>query len=213
MLFRSPGGKKVNALYKGFTIMTDQSKEYGGGESAPEPFDMFLASIGTCAGINVIAFCQKRDIPTGKIKTRQISQVRLGKKLFASYCSTCHGEQGQGSRLKELDKIVPSILNQSFLSVADHNLLYQRIADSGKTRRGVVGRIKIEQRPLMLIEAKCGDNNYKVILQNAETIKLVGENGSVIPVTSLKEGDKILMSKMSGARHFGMKIEEKVVER
>ncbi|HDY86681.1 MAG TPA: osmotically inducible protein OsmC [bacterium] len=64
----SPGGKKVNALYKGFTILTDQSKEYGGEESAPEPFDMFLASIGTCAGINVIAFCQKRDIPTEKIK-------------------------------------------------------------------------------------------------------------------------------------------------
>ena len=64
----SPGGKKVNALYKSFTIRTDQSKEYGGEESAPEPFDMFLASIGTCAGINVVVFCQKRGIPTKKIK-------------------------------------------------------------------------------------------------------------------------------------------------
>lgn len=64
----SPGGKKVNAHYKGFTIRTDQSKEYGGEGSAPEPFDMFLASIGTCAGINVIVFCQKRNISTENIK-------------------------------------------------------------------------------------------------------------------------------------------------
>ena len=64
----SPSGKKVNALYKGFTIMTDQPKEYSGDGSAPEPFDMFLASIGTCIGINIIVFCQKRSISTENIK-------------------------------------------------------------------------------------------------------------------------------------------------
>ncbi len=64
----SAGGKKVNALYKGFVIMSDQSEEYGGEGSAPEPFDMFLASIGTCSGINVVVFCQKRGIPTENIK-------------------------------------------------------------------------------------------------------------------------------------------------
>ena len=64
----SAGGKKVNALYKGFTVKTDQSKENGGDQSAPEPFDMFLASIGTCAGINVIVFCQRHGISADKIK-------------------------------------------------------------------------------------------------------------------------------------------------
>ena len=64
----SAGGKKVNALFKGFTIKTDQSKEYGGDQSAPEPFDMFIASIGTCAGINIIVFCQRHSISTEKIK-------------------------------------------------------------------------------------------------------------------------------------------------
>ena len=63
----SAGGKKVNARYRGFTIETDQSKEYGGDGSAPEPFDLFLAAIGTCAAINVIVFCQKRNIPTENI--------------------------------------------------------------------------------------------------------------------------------------------------
>jgi len=64
----SNGGKKVNALYKGFTIKTDQSKNYGGEETAPEPFDLFLASIGTCVGINVIVFCQRRDIPAEDVE-------------------------------------------------------------------------------------------------------------------------------------------------
>jgi len=63
-----PGGKKVNTLYKGFTIKTDQSKNNGGDGSAPTPFDLFLASIGTCTGIYVLLFCQARHIPTEKLK-------------------------------------------------------------------------------------------------------------------------------------------------
>ena len=58
-----PGGKRVCALYNGFTIETDQSLESGGGGTAPEPFDLFMASIGTCAGIYVVNFCQFRNIP------------------------------------------------------------------------------------------------------------------------------------------------------
>ena len=78
----SAGGKKVNALYKDFTIKTDQSKEYGGDESAPEPFDMFLASIGTCAGINVIVFCQRHSIPTDKIKIILLFERNLETKMM-----------------------------------------------------------------------------------------------------------------------------------
>ena len=63
-----PGGKKVNAVYKGFTIETDQAKEEGGDASAPEPYSLFLASIGTCAGIYVVYFCQERGIDTSDIR-------------------------------------------------------------------------------------------------------------------------------------------------
>ena len=63
-----PGGKKIDAEYKGFTIKTDQSKKEGGESSAPEPFSLFLASIGTCTGVYVLEFCKKRDIPTDNIK-------------------------------------------------------------------------------------------------------------------------------------------------
>lgn len=59
-----PGGKRVDALYKGFLIKTDQPVYQGGEGSAPAPFDLFLVSIATCAGIYVLSFCQNRNIPT-----------------------------------------------------------------------------------------------------------------------------------------------------
>ena len=66
-----PGGKRVDAQFKGFTIKTDQPTYVGGENSAPAPYDLFLASIGTCAGIYVLSFCQQRNIPTDRIKIIQ----------------------------------------------------------------------------------------------------------------------------------------------
>jgi putative redox protein len=66
-----PGGKRVTAHYDGFDILTDQSLKYGGDASAPEPYDLFLASLATCAGIYVLGFCAKRDIPTEGIRLVQ----------------------------------------------------------------------------------------------------------------------------------------------
>jgi putative redox protein len=63
--------KKVNARLNGYVIPTDQPKRSGGDESAPEPFSLFLASIGTCAGIYVKYFCEKRGIDASKIKIIQ----------------------------------------------------------------------------------------------------------------------------------------------
>ncbi|UCC40393.1 MAG: OsmC family protein [Candidatus Aminicenantes bacterium] len=59
-----PGGLRVNAEYKGRTIETDQPVYQGGEGSAPAPFDLFLASLATCAGFYAVAFCQKRGIST-----------------------------------------------------------------------------------------------------------------------------------------------------
>lgn len=59
-----PGGKKVDAHMKGMVIHTDQSVYAGGEGSAPAPFDLFLASIGTCAGVYALGFCQSKGIPT-----------------------------------------------------------------------------------------------------------------------------------------------------
>lgn len=63
-----PGGKKVDAIFKGFTIKTDQSEKDDGEGSAPTPTFLFLASLGTCAGIYALNFCEKRNIDTEKLK-------------------------------------------------------------------------------------------------------------------------------------------------
>lgn len=63
-----PGGKRVRAEYRGMTIETDQPITAGGEGSAPSPFDLFLASLATCAGTYVLAFCQGRDISTEGIE-------------------------------------------------------------------------------------------------------------------------------------------------
>lgn len=65
------GGKVVTAHINGKTIKTDQSVRNGGGGTAPEPFELFLASIGTCAGIYVKSFCDQRGIPAEGIKIIQ----------------------------------------------------------------------------------------------------------------------------------------------
>ncbi len=65
------GNKKIVAHYKGYRIETDQPVKAGGEGSAPAPFDLFLASLGTCAGIYVKSFCDQRGIPTDGIRLTQ----------------------------------------------------------------------------------------------------------------------------------------------
>lgn len=72
-----PGGKKVNAEFNGFTHKTDQAITSGGEGSAPEPFALFLASIGTCAGIYVLRFCQQRGIDTKGMEIIQSMNFNL----------------------------------------------------------------------------------------------------------------------------------------
>ena len=66
-----PGGKRVDARVGAYTVRTDQPVELGGEGSAIAPFDLFLASLATCAGIYVLGFCQARGISTEGIAIRQ----------------------------------------------------------------------------------------------------------------------------------------------
>ncbi|MEY6433072.1 OsmC family protein [Thioalkalicoccus limnaeus] len=65
-----PGGQRVDAELRGFRIQTDQLVEHGGTNAAPQPFDLFLASIATCAGIFALKFCQARNLPTEGLHLR-----------------------------------------------------------------------------------------------------------------------------------------------
>jgi putative redox protein len=64
MLIDFPGGSRVDAHFGNFTVATDQPPT----SSAPTPFAVFLTSIGTCAGIYVLGFCQQRGLPTENIR-------------------------------------------------------------------------------------------------------------------------------------------------
>lgn len=80
-----PGRKKVDAEMNGYVIRTDQPVKYGGDASAPSPFDYFLASIGTCAGIYVLSFCEERKIPSEGISLVQrleYGEKETGKKFI-----------------------------------------------------------------------------------------------------------------------------------
>ena len=58
-----PGGRRVDAHLRGHVVHTDQPKDNGGEDGAPSPFELFLSSIGTCAGIFIQGFCAKRGVP------------------------------------------------------------------------------------------------------------------------------------------------------
>jgi ribosomal protein S12 methylthiotransferase accessory factor len=66
-----PGGKKVDAEFDGMVVNTDQPVKYGGDGTAPTPYALFLASLGTCAGVYVLGFCRERNIPTEGITLTQ----------------------------------------------------------------------------------------------------------------------------------------------
>lgn len=79
------GPKKVFADINGFTIKTDQHPQGGGEGEFPEPFTLFLASLGTCAGIYVKSFCDQRGIPTEGIKLEQDQHFNPMKRMIDKF--------------------------------------------------------------------------------------------------------------------------------
>jgi 3-dehydroquinate synthase II len=87
------------------------------------------------------------------------------------------------------------------------------IIDShGKARRAIVGRSKIESRPMLMIKAQIGDEIGGIIAQNAETIRFVRPNGHLVSVTHLKKGDLVLAhANPATGRHFGMEVDDEYI--
>jgi len=83
----------------------------------------------------------------------------------------------------------------------------------GRTRDAIVGRVKIERRPLILVEAEADGRTASTIVQNAETIRFVAPGGRAISVSELQVGDEVLLRLEEGGRHFGMRIRETITER
>ena len=129
MIVTLPGGKHVDTQIGKHVIRTDQPIPDGGEDSAPAPFDLFLASIGTCAGIYVAGFCQKRGLPTEGIRIVQRNHV--------------HAESRVLERV-ELDVVVPSGFPEKYLEAL------VRVADQCKVKK------TIQAQPVFAVKAVVG---------------------------------------------------------
>jgi 3-dehydroquinate synthase II len=88
------------------------------------------------------------------------------------------------------------------------------VSAEGSVGSAAVGRVKMERRPLVMIVARAGESEGSVMLQKAETVRLVKGDGSLVATTDVKEGDEILVHITEGkGRHFGQGVDEFVVER
>lgn len=86
-----PGGVSVQADYKGFRVISDQPEVHGGTNQAPSPFDLFLISLGNCAGFFALRFCQQRNLATDGLelsldvehhpKLKQLQKVTISIRL------------------------------------------------------------------------------------------------------------------------------------
>jgi 3-dehydroquinate synthase II len=83
----------------------------------------------------------------------------------------------------------------------------------GGSEVGFVGRAKVEKRPMMLVEAAYKGKPLSLVMQNAETIRLTKPGGEPVSITQLKAGDRVLSYVEEAGRHFGVKIEETIVEK
>jgi 3-dehydroquinate synthase II len=98
----------------------------------------------------------------------------------------------------------------SELQAGDEVLL---VNHKGESKSALVGRAKVEKRPLLLVTAQAGDIQGTCILQNAETIRLVSPQGEPLSVVSLQKGNKVMIHLEEGGRHFGMKVKESIQEK
>jgi 3-dehydroquinate synthase II len=182
---------------------------------------------------------QKLELKAVKIK--KIKQVGMGDRVCIDTCSMLKVGEGMliGSQSSALFLVHSESVETQYVAARPFRVnagpvhAYIRMPDGstkylselgageevlavdhlGNTQPVVIGRLKIEKRPLILVEAEYSGKHIKTILQNAETIRLVNKAGKDISVTSLKEGDEVLAYIEDAGRHFGMKINETINEK
>lgn len=101
MVTRFPGGARVDTAFGPFTVRTDQPAYAGGEDSAPTPFNTFLASIGACAGTYVLAFCRQRGLATDGMELVQTMTVDRSSGLVATIAIEIHVPPGFPEKYRE----------------------------------------------------------------------------------------------------------------
>ncbi|HLF57171.1 MAG TPA: OsmC family protein [Thermoanaerobaculia bacterium] len=106
---RFPGGVRVDAVVRGFTVPTDQPFENGGFDTAPSPYELFLASLTACAGLYAVQFCRKRGISTDGLRLSAVASKEAESHLMDSIridLELPHGfpEQYRAAILRSIDQ-------------------------------------------------------------------------------------------------------------
>lgn len=109
MVIDFPGGARVDAHFGPYSVNTDQPPAGGGEGSAPTPFGVFLASIGTCAGIYVLGFCKQRGLPT--------EGLRIIQRMYSDPFSGMVGKVGLEIQVPPTfpEKYLPSLIRSAEL--------------------------------------------------------------------------------------------------
>lgn len=156
------------------------------------------------------------------------SQLALGEGMLigsrAAFLYLVHGETVPSQYIATRPFRVNAGSVHSYLMVEPDKTRYLSELESGNkvllvdrkgaSRSAVVGRVKIERRPMVLVEASRGEERGTVILQNAETIRLVRSSGEPVAVTELKVGDEVLVCATGPrGRHLGGEVDEFVIEK
>lgn len=157
-----------------------------------------------------------------------ISQLSIGEGMLigskASFFFLVHGETVPTVYIPTRPFRVNAGAIHSYLLVGEDRTRYLSELESGDRvllansrgdlRETVVGRVKIERRSMVLVEADSGGEKGSVILQNAETIRLVTGGGGPVPVTELRQGDEVLVKlTATKGRHFGGDVDEYIIEK
>jgi len=207
------------------------------------PYSSLKASKGLIANVASAASGPQRHVPLAKAKIKRIvdvgdgervcidtaSQLELGEGMLigsmASFFFLVHSETVPTEYIPTRPFRVNAGALHSYILGVDGKTRYlselrsgdkvQLVDMTGARRDAIVGRIKMERRPLVMIEAAVDGKEGTAMLQNAETIRLVRPDGTPLAITEAKEGDEVLVHLAGEAkgRHFGGEVDEFIVER
>src|SRR5881296_160425 len=135
-------------------------------------------------------------------KITSVRSLGLGDRVCVDTCSLLRSGEGM---------LVGNSSTGLFLIHAE-TLETGDVDAKGRARSVVVGRVKTERRPLLVVEAEIDDRRYSTIVQNAETVRFVTVDGGSLGVSALRVGSEVLLRVEEGGRHFGMPIRETISE-
>jgi 3-dehydroquinate synthase II len=191
--------------------------------------------------IKLVSKADSMELPLAQAKVIRVASLGSGDRVCVDTCTMLRVGEGMliGSQASSMFLVHSETkLNQyaaprpfrvnagavhSYILMADRTTKYLSELSAGdevlaaqvggQTQMVVVGRAKIEKRPLVLVEAESGSRRFNVILQNAETVCLV-KDGAPVSIVEIKAGDSVAVWMSEGqGRHFGKSIKENILEK